>query len=152
MTTKIKKLHSQSDFESCKNLLYKIIEDKLRISKEKLLSIDKTRDVADVRRVVVNLLKGNFPNAKIAVLGQVVGRDHSNTSQQIKKHHELYHSNHSYTSLFNEINEEFLKNSFVLKNSINNLNETKNNLETTLEVVNSIIKDLKIKKKPNKKA
>jgi hypothetical protein len=128
------------DFESSKELLYKIVEKKLSITKTELFSVAKTRQLADTRRVMIKLLKINFPKAKVVVLGEIIGRDHSNVSQQLKKHDELFSSNESYTALFNELSEEFNAVSYMTANSINSLQDAKKDIKTALKAVNFLIR------------
>ncbi len=135
----------QLNFDSCKEILYKIAEEKLSVSKEELLSKKRTRTLADTRRAVIKLLKIKFPYSKVVTLGEAVSRDHSSVSTQLKKHEELICYKNDYTSLFNVISEEFYRLSYNNNHSIEDLYEIKNNLENKLKTVNSIISELKSK-------
>lgn len=131
-------------FDICKELLYKIVEEKMKISKTELLSKRRTRELADIRRIFVKILKINFPQSKVEALGKTVDRNHSNVSIQLKKHDELISFDNMYISLFHKINDEFF-NSYS-HYSINDLYELRDNLAEKMRATDLIINELENKK------
>lgn len=129
------------NFNDCTELLYDIVDKKLNISKEEILSIKKTRTFADARRVIVKILKLKFPYATVAALGKVVNKDHSSVSVQLKKHDDLIFSNNDYTFSYKLISEEFYAITY------SDLYVVKHNLEDRLKNVNALIEELENKKK-----
>jgi hypothetical protein len=139
--------NTQLDFDSCKELLYQIAEEKLSVSKEEILSKTKTRTLADTRRTMIKILKTKFPYTKVMVLGDAVARDHSSVSTQLKNHDKLIGYKNEYSSLFNMISGEFYKFASNSNQTIEELYEIRNNLEGKLKTVNLIIEELESKKK-----
>lgn len=123
----------QLSFNTCKELLYKVVEEKTGFSKENIFAKKKIRPLANTRRVVVKILKLNFPHAKVILLGATVNRDHSSVSIQLKKHNDLMSSDSDYNCLFNLINDEFNKMHKIY--SIDDLRTIKKNLEEQLNYV-----------------
>jgi hypothetical protein len=137
------------NFDSCKELLYKIVKEKLNVTKEEILSKKRDRTLADSRRVIMKILKNKFPYCKVVVLGGSVNRDHSSASIQLKNHDELIRYPNDYSDLFHLINDEFEKVSFKNFSSLQELYEAKNGLEAKLNIVNSLIYQFE-KKSENK--
>lgn len=137
---------NQLDFKQCKELLYKIIEEKIDIPLEVFLSKNKEREIANARRVVVKILKMNFPKSKVEMLGEAVARNHSNVTVQLKKHEDLIYSDKIYASLFHEINDEFFK---IYKKDdsdyIDYLRKNKSILEDKLKYINLQISEIENK-------
>nr|QBM02702.1 hypothetical protein [uncultured archaeon] len=136
----------QLDFEQCKELLYRIVDEKLDIPLEYFLSNIKTRELANTRRVVVKILKMNFPNSKVETLGKAVNRNHANVCVQLKKHEDLIYSDKIYASLFHKINDEFF---LIYKKDdtdyIDYLRKNKSILEDKLKYINLQISEIENK-------
>lgn len=137
------------DFEICRDLLYKIVEQKTGIFLEEFLTKKKNREMSNIRRVFVKILKIKFPSCKLEIIGDAVVRDHSNVSIQLQKHDELIYSDKIYASLFHKINDEFCKTykkeSTNTIDYLNYLRNNKNNLEDKLRLINLKILELENK-------
>lgn len=133
-------MEQNKKFDNCKELLYTIIYKELGFSKEQILSKVKKRPLADARRVMIRILKNSCPNAKVSILGQVVARDHSNVSTQLKEHYNLYKNSMEYTEMYDIVNSEY---NYILNSNkpLSDLYVDKNNLETRLNIVNKAIND-----------
>lgn len=138
MTEKEKQLN----FDSCAELLFKIAEEKLHISKSDILSKAQTRILADTRRAIMRILKTKFPYTKVVVLGNLVNRDHSSVSAQLKKHQELISTKNDYSDLFYLLNDEFFKYPHQKTDSMDELMGIRDNLERQLNTVNLLIHEL----------
>ena len=132
--------NTQLNFNFCKELLYKIAEEQTNVSKEEIFSKNKTRVVADVRRVIIKILKTTFPESYISALGKTVFRNHPNSSIQLKKHDDLFFSDAAYIKSFNKINDEFLKT--YKTHSITDLYTMRDSLEEKIKTTNTIIHKL----------
>lgn len=146
----MRKSNTQLDFDACKELLYKIIKDKINVSKEEILSKKRDRTLADARRVIIKILKTKFPYAKVVILGETVNRDHSSASIQLRNHDELINYKNDYSDLFHLINDEFYKTAFNTFNSLQDLYQLKNDMEKKLETINLLIEELEAKKDKDK--
>lgn len=138
MTEKEKQLN----FDSCAELLFKIAEEKLHISKSDILSKAQTRISADTRRAIMRILKTKFPYTKVVVLGNLVNRDHSSVSAQMKKHQELISTKNDYSELFFLLNDEFFKYPHQKTDNMDELISIRDNLERQLNTVNLLIHEL----------
>lgn len=132
----------QLNFDSCAELLFKIAEEKLYISKSEILSKTKTRILADTRRAIIKILKTKFPYTKVVVLGNLVNKDHSSVSVQIKKHQELICTKNDYSDLFFLLNNEFFKYPHQKTDNMDELISIRDNLERQLNTVNLLIHEL----------
>jgi hypothetical protein len=130
---------TQLSFNSCKELLYNIVQDKLNVSRDELFSVRKTRTLADTRRSMIKILKTRFPYSKVIDLGKVIARDHSSVSIQLKNHDELFEVDSEYTSLFHVINNDFNKMSYKDEESMQELYDLRDGLEEKLKIVKLII-------------
>lgn len=128
------------NFDVCKDLLYGIVKEKLDINKEVIMSKKRDRTLADTRRAIMKILKNRFPYCKVVVLGASVNRDHSSASIQLKNHDELIKYKNDYSDLFHLINDEFEHITFTNYSSLQELYEIKTNLESKLDIINSLIK------------
>lgn len=138
MTEKEKQLN----FDSCAELLFKIAEEKLHISKSDILSKAQTRVLADTRRAIMRILKTKFPYTKVVVLGNLVNRDHSSVSAQMKNHKELISTKNDYSDLFFLLNDEFFKYPHQRTDNMDELISIRENLERQLNTVNLLIHEL----------
>ncbi len=138
----MKEKEKQLNFDSCAELLFKIAEEKLHISKSDILSKAQTRILADTRRAIMRILKTKFPYTKVVVLGNLVNRDHSSVSAQLKKHQELISTKNDYSDLFYLLNDEFFKYPHQKTDSMDELMGIRDNLERQLNTVNLLIHEL----------
>jgi len=138
MTEKEKQLN----FDSCAELLFKIAEEKLHISKSDILSKAQTRVLADTRRAIMRILKTKFPYTKVVVLGNLVNRDHSSVSAQMKNHKELISTKNDYSDLFFLLNDEFFKYPHQRTDNMDELISIRENLERQLNTINLLIHEL----------
>ncbi len=138
----MKEKEKQLNFDSCAELLFKIAEEKLHISKSDILSKAQTRILADTRRAIMRILKTKFPYTKVVVLGNLVNRDHSSVSAQLKKHQELISTKNDYSDLFYLLNDEFFKYPHQKTDSMDELMDIRDNLERQLNTVNLLIHEL----------
>ena len=106
-------------FNDCKELIYEIVDKNLHVSKEQILSKVKKRKFADARRIIIRVLKNSFPKTKVIILGEIVAKDHSNVSTQLKEHFNLYGKSTEYTDMFNLIESEF-NSALHLENKLTN--------------------------------
>lgn len=136
MTTK----NPQLNFDFCKELLYKIVEEQTKVSKEIIFTNNKTREVANARRIIIKILKTTFPKSNISILGKAVFRNHPNSSIQLKKHDDLISFDKPYISSFNKVNNEFLKTYKTY--SITDLYTMRDGLEDKIKTTNIIIHEL----------
>lgn len=146
----MRRKNEKLDFDSCKELLYKIIKDKLNVSKEELLSKKRHRVLADARRALMKILKTKFPYTKVTVLGETVKRDHSSASIQLRNHDELIEYKNDYSDLFHLINDEFYNLAFNTYQSLQDLYDIKKDLETKLKTIDLLIHELENKKDKDK--
>jgi len=130
-------------FNLYKETLFEVVYKHFDIEEEILISKIQIREVADVRRIIVKLLRFYFPNSKLQTIGSVVNRGSSNTTLQLIEHNNLLNTNYYYTKKFQLIEFE-LRKQIQLKKSLLELEEDKHALERELVIINSIIQEKKV--------
>jgi len=132
-------------FNSHAELLFEIIDKKISITQEQIKSKTRTRTLADIRRVIINILKKSNPKATVYEIAAVVNRDHSSVSTQTKEHFKLYGNNKEYSGLFDFINNNF-QNILNSNKPLVELYKDRNYLESRLEIVNQAIVEMESNK------
>lgn len=143
-------LNKRLNFEECRELIFNIIQNQLKFSKEDLQSEKRNRPLADARMMVSRILKTKFPYVKLEIIGAATKRDHSTVVHHLKKHNNFIDTNDDYVEQFNMISEEFYTLSDKNIYSMDDLLTIKKTLEDKLDNVNSILHDIESVKKLKK--
>ena len=130
-------MNNEINFE----ILASVVEDVTKISKDKLISKVRTRELVELRMICSNVLKNNHENLTVNMIGSMLQIDHSTVSYYGKSSKTLMSlKNNNYKNLYETINTEYIKKLTLSSNAIREeFIKRKKELEKMLKEVNKFI-------------
>lgn len=127
---------------SIEDVLFNIVEKKIRVSKEDILSRSRRREIVDARRIyaVVLLRSSGLIPARVC---DALGRDRGTIIFHNKRHDILVKTDRFFRDKFESINKEFkelMKGTVFLEIKLSEATEEKERLEKEILNIKNLIK------------